>query len=73
MGLSKTVLLFSNLMHNCLFKNIVQHIFSFLNYFSRIALKSDRWVSFVVEYILFLISAISEGSGESVHFRKFDL
>ena len=23
--------------------------------------------------ILFLISAISEGSGESVHFRKFDL
>ena len=37
-------------MHNWLFKNTVQIIFSVLDYFSIIAPKSDRWVSFVVEY-----------------------
>ena len=37
---------------------------------TRLSFKNREIANF---YKLFLISAINEGSGESVHFRKFDL
>ena len=50
-GLSETVTLFNNLMHNWLLKKMVINIFWFFNYFTITAPKCDWWISFVVEYV----------------------
>ena len=57
---SKKNKLFNVLMQNWLFSTMVYIYFHFLILFSRIALRSDWWVSFVVEYMLF--ATVSESA-----------